>query len=311
MNIVILDDWERTFVNHPAIHKLRGCGKVTLYHDRPQEEELVHRLREADIVIPLRERTRFTRELLQQIAPLRLIAQTGSGVAHIDKEAAKELSIPIATTTGGSSSVVELIFGFMLAYSRQLVLLHQKMKDGVWTESVGKGLAGKTLGVIGLGNVGSGSARAAKAFGMRVLAWGPRLTEERAAVEGVDYAPFEKLLKESDYIAICVRLVPETRNLIQREHFSLMKPDAFLINTSRGEIVEEEALIGALRERRIGGAGLDVFHKEPLLPGHPLLSLDNVLLSPHIGWKTDAILNQFLTEAAVNIIAFLDSNPSR
>jgi phosphoglycerate dehydrogenase-like enzyme len=182
------------------------------------------------------------------------------------------------------------------------------MKRGIWTEQFGGSLEGKTLGIIGLGAIGTKAAHTAKVFNMNVLAWGPRLTAERAAAQGLPYVSLERLLRQSDFITIHVRLSEETRNLITEQHFGMMKETAFLINTSRGQVIDEEALIRTLREKRIGGAGLDVFSEEPLRPDHPLLQLDNVILSPHIGWKTDHMLRQFMKHAVENIVSYMLMN---
>lgn len=308
MKIAILDDWEKYCISHPEIEMLNNYFEVTIYNDEPTTEELLNRIRDVDVIIPIRERTKFTKGILEQLRNIKLIAQTGSGLAHIDMEAAKQLGIPIMTTPGGSAAVVELIFGFIIAHSRNLPFLDRKMRDGIWTHSIGFGLAGKTIGIIGLGRIGSGVAKIAKAFDMNVFAWGPRLTKERAEEQGVTYTTLEDLLKLSDYVVISVRLVPTTRHLLTEHHFNLMRKNSFLINTARGEIVDEDALVKALIEKKIAGAGLDVFTQEPLVPSHPLLKLDNVILSPHIGWKTDTMFNKFLSAAVENILTTLIYN---
>lgn len=304
MKVVVLDDWEKSFERNPSLERLKEHFEVVVYQDQPSPQELLERLKAADVVVPIRERTRFTKNMLQQMSHIKLIAQTGAGLAHIDMEEAKRLHIPVVTTPGGSNAVVELIFGFILAYARQLIPLHQDLKQGIWTQALGYSLENKTIGIIGLGKIGSGVARVAQAFNMKVLAWGPRLTEERATEQGVEYTSLERLLREAHYVTLNVRLVPETRHLIQASHLAMMRKDGLLINTSRGEIVEEEALLHALQEKQIGGAALDVFTQEPLPPEHPLLKLDNVILSPHIGWKTDEMFHRFCTHAVENILGF-------
>ncbi|MED1421604.1 MULTISPECIES: D-2-hydroxyacid dehydrogenase family protein [Bacillus] len=312
MKVVILDDWEKSFFCNPQLEILKKHFEVEIYHDKPTNEILINRISDADIIIPIRERTKFTKEILQQLKKVKLIAQTGAGLAHIDMEEANRLNIPVSTTPGGSAAVVELIFGFMIAYSRQLITIHQEMKSGNWPCSVGFGLEGKTIGIIGLGKIGSGVAKVAKAFNMNVLAWGPRLTQERASEQGVAYTSLENLLQQSHFVVIAIRLVPETRKLLTKSHFNLMRKDAFLINTSRGDVLDEEALVHALKEKQIGGAGLDVFSQEPLSPDSPLLKLDNVILSPHIGWKTDNMFNKFLTVSIENIVSyFIHNHPIR
>jgi D-3-phosphoglycerate dehydrogenase len=303
MKVVILDDWESTFANSPLLSKLKEHFDVITYHDKPTLAQLLERVREADIIIPIRERTKFSKEVLQEMKQIKLIAQTGGGIAHIDMVEATRLKIPISTTKGGSRAVVELIFGYVLTYSRQLVSLDREMKDGVWSEVSGSSLEHKTIGIIGLGNIGKGVAKIAKAFGMRVIAWGPRLTKERADEEEVEYMPLEELLQHSHFVTLNVRLVPATRHLVTKKHFELMREDAVLINTSRGEVIDEEALVEALEQKQIAGACLDVYIEEPLNRTNPLLALDNVILTPHIGWKTDQMFHNFFEEAIENIMS--------
>jgi D-3-phosphoglycerate dehydrogenase / 2-oxoglutarate reductase len=305
MKVVILDDWEKSFSENPETERLRQQFQVEIYHDKPSHEELLSRIEQADVILPIRERTRFSKEVLQQLNNIKLIAQTGSGLAHIDMDEANRLNIPVATTPGGSAAVVELIIGMIINHSRNLLSLHQQMKQGHWAESVGLGLENKTVGIIGLGKIGSGVAKIAKAFNMNIVAWGPRLTEDRAEAQGVEFCGLKELLQRAHFVVIALRLVPETKNLLTEKHFKLMKKDAFLINTSRGEVVDEAALIRALEENWIGGAGLDVFNHEPINQNDPLLKLDNVILTPHIGWKTDNMFHQFLTVSIDNILSFL------
>ncbi|MFT4413021.1 D-2-hydroxyacid dehydrogenase family protein [Fredinandcohnia humi] len=312
MKVVILDDWEQFFYHHPEIERLRKHFDVQIFQDHPSHEELISRIEDADIILPIRDRTTFSKDVLRKLKNIKLIAQTGAGIEHIDMNEANRLQIPIATTPGGSAGVIELIFGFIIMYSRKLLSLDNDVKNGFWPQTVGLGLEGKTIGIIGLGKIGTGVAKIAKAFNMKVIAWGPRLTPERAEEQDVVYTPFEQLVAESQYIVTAVRLVPETRNLVNSRHFDLMRKDAFFINTSRGDVVDEDALLEALMEKRIGGAGLDVFSKEPLNEDHPFLSLENVILSPHIGWKTENMFNQFLTTSVDNIISFIvDKKPKR
>lgn len=312
MKTVILDDWEQATANDAIrLERLKQISEVTVYHDQPDTETVKERLRDADAVILMRERTKVTQELLDSMERVKLIAQTGTGLAHIDMAAVNRKKIPVATTPGGSTAAVtELTFGLMLALGRDLVRLDRQVKQGEWPPSIGANLSGKTLGLIGLGKIGQSVAQVAKAFGMRVIAWGPRLTQERAEAQGVEYAGLEELLGRSHFVSLHVRLVAETRQLLGREQLGMMRQDAFLINTSRGELVEEEALIEALREKRIRGAGLDVFEKEPLGEGHGFLQLDNVVLSPHIGWKTDKTFESFLNGSIENIESFfVKKNP--
>ncbi|MDR7071536.1 D-2-hydroxyacid dehydrogenase family protein [Fictibacillus barbaricus] len=312
MKVVIIDDWEKCFGTNPEIDRLKEHFHVEIYHDQPSAALLMKRLEDADVILPIRERTTFTKEILQSLKKIKLIAQTGAGLAHIDMDEANRLKIPVAATPGGSSAVIELIFGFMIAHSRKLASLNEEMKRGNWIQSAGIGLQGKTVGIIGLGKIGSGVAKIAKAFQMNVIAWGPRLTEDRAQAEDVEFVELNHLLQSSHFVVIAVRLVPKTRHLLTEQHFRLMREDAFLINTSRGEVVDEQALANALKENWISGAGLDVFSEEPVNADNPFLQLDNVLLTPHIGWKTDNMFHQFLLTSIDNILSyFVDGTPKR
>lgn len=305
MKTVILDDWDYATEKFGKLDILKSFSEVAIYHDQPSFGVLQERVRDADAVILMRERTKVTKELLHSMEQIKLIAQTGTGIAHLDMEEVNRLKIPVTLTPGGSTAAVtELTFAFLLALSRDLCNLTQQMKQGAWPVSIGSNLAKKTLGLIGLGKIGISVAKVAKAFGMNVIAWGPRLTKERAAEQGVEYVSLEELLTQSHFVSIHVRLVSATEHLLTRAHFERMREDAVLINTSRGKIVDEEALVWALQNKQIRGAGLDVFAKEPLDPNHPLLQLENVLLAPHIGWKTDNTFEGFLTGSIENIESF-------
>jgi len=306
MKTVILDDWERaTAAESIRMDRLQQVSEVFVYHDRPTREQLIERLRDADAVILMRERTRITADLLDRLPRLKLIAQTGTGLAHLDMEAVNARRIPVATTPGGSTAAVtELTFALMLALSRDLLHLNSQVKGGEWPSGIGANMAGQTLGLIGLGKIGLSVAGVARAFGMHVIAWGPRLTPERAEAAGIEYAPLEQLLSRSRFVSLHVRLVPATKHLLREEHFERMRSDAYLINTSRGELIDEAALVQALRNGQIRGAGLDVLAQEPPEANHPLLQLDNVILSPHIGWKTDSTFEGFLNGSIENIERF-------
>jgi len=307
MKTIILDDWEHATANETVmLDRLKQFSDVVIYHDQPSSETLRQRVKDADAIILMRERTKLTRDLLDSMEQIKLIAQTGTGIAHIDMNAVNERRIPVATTPGGSTAAVtELTFGLLLALSRDLHCLSPRVKQGEWPVSIGTNLSGKTIGLIGLGKIGLSVANVAKAFGMRVVAWGPRLTVERAEAGGVEFASsLEELLSQSHFVSLHVRLVAETKGLLQKKHFELMRSDAFLINTSRGELIDEEALVSALQNGQIRGAGLDVFVNEPIGPNHPILSLDNVILSPHIGWKTDNTFESFLNVSIENIESF-------
>lgn len=305
MKTVILDDWEGYIKQHPAVTRLREFSEVVVYGDTPTFDTLVNRLQGADAIIPIRERTHISRKLIAALPNLKLIAQTGTGLAHVDKEAVADARISVATTPGGSTAAVtELTFAFLLNLTKRVAEVDRRMSAGEWPTIITSNLKGKTLGLIGLGKIGRSVASLAQTFGMRVIAWGPTLTKERADNAGVEYMSLEGLLTQADAVSIHVRLVPDTEALLTAEHFDLMKPTAILINTSRGRIVDEGALIEALQRKKIGGAGLDVFCEEPLPQGNAFASLDNVMATPHIAWKTEETFSNFLNGSVDNIHAF-------
>lgn len=264
-------------------------------------------LRGFDALVANRERTRFTRALLEQLPDLRIIAQTGNHVYHIDLAAAEERKIIVAKAAGGfSRSAAELAIGLMIAVMRQIPALDREVKLGRWLTPMTRVLRGKTLGIVGLGHVGRHVAKIARAFEMDVLAWGPRLTREAALLAGTESRELDDLLSSSDIVSVHATLSPESRGLIDARRLSLMKPTAYLINTARGPIVDEGALCAALANGRIAGAGLDVFDEEPLPSAHPLTKLPNVVLTPHIGWPTDEMYRQFADAAADALLGYLD-----
>ncbi len=307
IEIVVLDDFDRVFERSPRLDPLRQMGRLTVYtQPAPSETALIERLEHADVVIANRERTAFGRGLLSRLPRLRLIAQTGHGVAHIDLAAAEEFGVAVRTTHGASvSSVVELAFGLMLACLRALPLHDRRLRQGVWRPEPGRELGGKRLGILGLGEIGSALVPVARAFGMEAVAWGRRASLDRARQLGIPgYADLDELLSLADIVTVHLRLTPETRGLLDARRLALLKPGAVLVNTSRGPTVDESALVAALREGRLA-AGLDVFDTEPLPPRHPLLDLDNVVLSPHIGWVTHDTYERFIVGCVENVREFL------
>lgn len=311
MKIVILDDWNKVYANHSQLERLNAFGEVVLYHDKAQsEEELINRLIDADIVIPIRERSKFSKKVIEALPHLKLIAQTGTGIAHIDTEAAKQRNLPIAVTPGGSSdSVAELTFALMLSCLRSIPYAQERMRHGEWPPIIGGEIKNKKLGIIGLGKIGIEVAQRAKAFKMEVNAWGPTLTPNRAAKQGVNYVSLQELLATSDIVSIHVRLVPDTTNLLTKKHFKMMQKSSILINTARGKVVNEADLIWALENNEIGGAGLDVFEKEPIDRTNPLLRMEKVVVSPHVGWTSQEVFDRFLTLCVDNINHFVQGNP--
>lgn len=311
MKFAILDDFQGAAESLSCMDQLRACGEVLAFR-KPlaTEAELIGALQDVHILIPIRERTRLTGSVLEALPHLEMISQTGGHAPHLDLEAATRRGVVVCTSPGSGQSTAELTFALMLAVMRRIPQEQQAMRAGQWQAGQGVGLHGKTLGVIGLGSIGSRVAHIAQAFGMRVLATGFTLTSERALAHGVRMASLEDLLARADVVTIHLRFSERSAKLIGRRELRLMKPTAYLINTARGPIVDEAALIESLRHRRIAGAGLDVFEREPIEASHPLLQLDNVVCTPHIGFVTRETYELMLGGAVENIVNYLDGNPT-
>ena len=304
MRVAILDDIHQAYDATEGVRRLRERAEVHIFTG-PFGDPAV--LAGFDAVITNRERTRFTRELLEQLPELEIIAQAGSHANHIDLRAAEDHGVVVAKAPAGYAfGAVELTLGLMIATMRRIPANDRTVKRGEWSTPMTPALHGKTLGVVGLGGIGRHVARVARVLGMRVLAWGPRLTDRLAEEAGVELRPLDELLSAADVVSIHAALTGESRGLIDSRRIGLMKPTAYLVNTARGPIVDEAALVRALTDERIAGAGLDVFEHEPLPSGHPLTTLSNVVLTPHMGWTTDVRYERFARAAADVLLAYLD-----
>ena len=304
MRIAILDDIHGAYEDTAGVRRLRERAEVRIFTG-PFGEPAA--LRGFDALIANRERTRFTRALLEQLPDLRIVAQTGNHAYHVDFAAAAERGVIFAKASGGfSTGAAELAIGLAIALMRQIPGADAALKGGQWRTPLTRVLHAKALGIVGLGHVGRHVAKIANAFEMRVLAWSPHLTDDRAGAVGVERCALDDLLRAADVVSIHATLTSESRGLIDARRLALMKPTACLINTARGPIVDEAALIAALAAGRIAGAGLDVFDSEPLPPGHRLTALPNVILTPHLGWPTDEGYARFADAAAGVLLAYLD-----
>jgi phosphoglycerate dehydrogenase-like enzyme len=319
VRLVVPDDHNDVYGASPDFGRLRERCEVTIYTAPHRSlDEVVERIKHAEIVVANRERTPLRAEVLDRAPRLRLIAQTGMRGAHLDVPAATERGILIAGTGGARStpsarfpaaSTVELTVGLMIAAARRIPFGDAEVRAGRWSQFVGRELAGRKLGIVGLGRIGSRVARICQAIGMEVSAWSPNLTPERAAASGVTARSLDELIGEVDVLSIHLQLTPMSRGLIDRERLARLKPSALLVNTARGPIVDEEALVEMLREGRLWGAALDVFSREPLPPGHPLLTLPNVVLTPHVGWVAQDSYEAFIEGVVENVEAYLDGRP--
>jgi phosphoglycerate dehydrogenase-like enzyme len=309
MNIAILDDYQNVALRLADWSGVRRHADITVFNDHVADlAAVVERLRPFDVVCVMRERTPLTREILQQLPNLRLIASTGPRNASIDSQAAADFGIAVTATGYDSTPTIEFSWSLILASMRGIDREAASLKAGGWQIGLGSNLRGKTLGVVGLGNIGREVARIGVAFGMKVIAWSQNLTEEKASAAGATFVDKQTLFREADIVTLHLVLSGRTRGLIGASEFALMKPTARFVNTSRAPIVDEVALIEALRARRIAGAAIDVFDVEPLPADHPFRKLDNVLATPHIGYVTEELYRTFYADAAANIATWLDAN---
>jgi D-3-phosphoglycerate dehydrogenase len=323
MNIVILDDYQ------DAVRKLRCAAKLEAYPAKVYTNtvkgigQLSVRLRDADVIVLIRERTHITRQLLEKLPRLRLIAQTGRVGAHIDLQACTERGIAVAEGVGSPVAPAELTWALIMAAMRRLPQYISTLKHGGWQQSgmksasmppnfgLGVVLRGRTLGLWGYGKVGQLVAGYGKAFGMKVMVWGSQASREKAVSDGLQAANGrEELFAQSDVLSLHVRLSDETAGIVTLEDLGRMKPTALLVNTSRAELVEHDALIAALNRGRPGMAAVDVFESEPILQGHALLRLENCICTPHIGYVELDTYEMYFGAAFDNVVNFIQGTPT-
>jgi phosphoglycerate dehydrogenase-like enzyme len=306
MQVAILDDYQDVALTMADWSQVAARATITVFNDHLADPDaVVRRLAPFDVVCVMRERTPLTRGVIERLPQLKMIASTGPFNAAIDVDAAKERGIYVSGTGGYVESTIELTWALILTTARRIVDEAQSVRDGGWQTSVGLQLGGSVLGVLGLGRIGSRVAQVGKAFGMDVIAWSTNLTPDAADEAGVTYVSKEELFSRADVLTVHLKLSERSHGLVGAEDLALMKPTALLVNTSRGPIVDESALVDALRSRRIAGAGLDVFDTEPLAAGHPLRSLDNVVATPHIGYVAEQVYRVFYGESAAKIARWL------
>jgi phosphoglycerate dehydrogenase-like enzyme len=306
MQVAILDDYQDVALTMADWSEVARRASITVFNDHLADPDaVVERLSPFDVVCVMRERTPLSREVIERLPRLKMIASTGPFNASIDVTAAEERGIHISTTGGYVESTVELTWALILAAARRLVDEAESVRGDGWQTSVGRQLGGTVLGVLGLGRIGTRVARVGAAFGMNIIAWSANLTPEAAEQAGATYVSKQELFASADVLSIHLVLSERSRGLVGADELALMKPTALLVNTSRGPIVDESALVDALQARRIAGAGLDVFNTEPLPAGHPLRSLGSVVATPHIGYVAEQVYRVFYGEAAANIARWL------
>jgi phosphoglycerate dehydrogenase-like enzyme len=307
--IVIPDDFPPVISGTPALATLQACGEVDIYTSRPDTaEELMTRIHGAHTVVNIRAYCKFTAEVLNACPGLKHLAVWGTGTDNIDLSAAKALGIVVTNTPNtATDSVAEQGLALMLAIARKVAFLDAQVRRGEWVRGMLTQLAGKTLGILGTGVVGVRMAQLGKGIGMQVIAWTYHPDPAKAEALGLRYLPaMTDVLQQADVISLHLRYSPATERLIGPKELSLMKPTALLINTARGQLVDQKALYEALRDGTIAGAGLDVFEQEPIDPHDPLLSLPNIVLSPHTAGTTPEALMNGLDLCAANVQAFIN-----
>ena len=310
--IAVLDDYQNVALQMADWSVLPDDAEVTVFNEYLGDTDAVAaHLADFEIVGIMRERTPFPRALFEKLPNLKLLVTTGMRNASIDLAAAADHGVMVCGTRGLARNTVELTWALILAAARSLPFEDRRMRAGGWQTTLGRDLEGATLGVIGLGRLGSQVATIGKAFGMNLLAWSQNLTAERAAEFDAMLVSKEDLLRQADFVTIHLVLSGRTRGLIDAAELALMKPDAYLINASRGPIVDEAALIAALEAKQIAGAGLDVYDVEPLPADHPFRRLDNVVLSPHIGYVTGNTYRVFYGDMVEAIAGHLNGAPVR
>jgi phosphoglycerate dehydrogenase-like enzyme len=310
--VALLDDYQGVALTMADWTTLPPDVQVEAFRDHLADEDaLVQRLAGFDIVVAMRERTPFPRRVLESLPDLRLLITTGARNASIDVAAAKEQGVVVAGTRSFGAPTADLTWGLILGLVRQIPREDRTIREGGWQTGLGPGIEGKTLGVIGLGNLGSRVAIVGRAFGMEVIAWSQNLTADRAAEFGARLVTKDELLSQADVVTIHLVLSDRTRGLIGARELALMKPVAYLVNTSRGPIVDEVALIEALETQGIAGAGLDVYDVEPLPLDHPLRRLENTVLTPHIGYVSTENYRVYFRDVVEDIAAFIKGEPLR
>ncbi|HVZ52671.1 MAG TPA: D-2-hydroxyacid dehydrogenase family protein [Pseudolabrys sp.] len=313
LRAAILDDYQNVALSLADWSALGKDVELTVF-DKPfaGPDEAIKALQGFAIVVGMRERTPFPRKVIEALPDLKLLITTGAKNNSFDLKAAAERGVTVCGTGSVGSPTTGIVFGLLLELTRRIGFENARMKSGeAWQVTLGRDLEGMTLGVVGLGKLGQRSAAVAKAFGMNVIAWSQNLTPEKAAAAGVGYATKEDLFRKADVVTIHLVLSERSRGLIGAGELALMKKSAYIINTARGPIIDEKALIAALQARAIAGAGLDVFDVEPLPLDHPFRKMDNVVITPHLGYVSEQNYRAYFPDIVEDIRAFLDGKPVR
>lgn len=312
VQIAVIDDWQDVARNVVDWSVLEGIGPVSFIHQYPADDAtMAARLSEFDVICVMRERTRFDESLLRQLPKLKLLVTGGMRNFALDLKAAATLGIQVCGTDSYKHAAPELTWALIMAATRNLVAEANALRAGVWQQGLGGDLHGKTLAILGLGSIGQRVAQFGQVFGMRVIAWSENLTAERAAQVGVSHVSKQELFEQADVLSVHLVLSERSRGLVDAEALGWMKPTALLVNTARGPIVDEAALIKALQKRQLAVAALDLFDIEPLPPLHPFRTLDNVLATPHVGYVSQQNYQLFFSQMIEDIQAWSAGTPIR
>lgn len=312
MRIVLLDDYQNVALQMADWSRIRAAHEVVSFTEHISDEaELARRLGAVDILCIMRERTPVMRTLMERLPSLKLIVTTGGAHAGLDVKAAAERGITCCSTASSRFATAELTFGLILALARGIVFQHNSIRAGGWQLALGEDVRDKTLGIIGLGSLGTKVAGFGKAFGMNPIAWSQNLTDEQAKAGGAVRVSKEELFQRSDFITIHYKLSARSRGIVGAADLSRMKRTAYFINTSRGPLIDEKALIAALQEGRIAGAALDVFEQEPLPKDHPLRTCPRIITTPHVGYASRENYVTYYREIVEDIEGWLAGKPVR
>jgi phosphoglycerate dehydrogenase-like enzyme len=309
----ILDDYQNVAMHFADWSSIAKDVEIKVFN-KPfaSQDEAIRALQGFAVVVGMRERTPFPRKVIEALPDLKLLITTGARNNSFDVTACAERGVTVCGTGATGSPTTGIAFGLMLELTRRIGFENARLKAGApWQVTIGRDLEGLTLGILGLGKLGQRSAAVGKAFGMKTIAWSQNLTEDKAKAAGADYVSKDDLFRNSDFVTIHIVLSDRSRGLIGAKELGLMKKTAYLINTSRGPIVDEKALIAALQNNAIAGAGLDVFDIEPLPPDHPFRKMENVVITPHLGYVSEQNYRKYFPDAVEDIRAWLDGKPVR
>lgn len=312
MKIAVLDDYQKIAREMADWSAIEATHDLTFFHEPIGDRAAVTAaLKDFDVLCIMRERTLFDRATLEGLSNLKFLVTTGMRNAALDLDYLKERGIPVSGTGGSTSATPELAWGLLLSLARHIPTENQRMREGSWITTLGVDLASSTLGILGLGRLGAMMAKVGNAFDMNVIAWSQNLTDDKASAAGATRVSKDELFQQSDFITIHYKLSERSTGLVGAAELDMMKPTAFIVNTSRGPIIDNDALIAALTSGQIAGAGLDVYDDEPLAKDHPIRSCPRTVLTPHLGYVSQATYRQFYGETVEDLSAWFAGAPVR